>query len=194
MEISDILQIIDIEHTCNKKNLSFDSLGLVSYHQGDNVCTFIEHEKYIQEMTSNISVVLTTRDVAKILEKVVVDIGVCIVEKPREVYFLIHNYLSELDIYKRSSYYTQIGKNCKISDRAVIPKKNVIIGDNVLIEEFVVIKENTRIGDNCIIRAGCKIGGEGFEFKKNDDIIFGVKHIGSVIIGNNVEIQYNSDR
>ena len=48
------------------------------------------------------------------------------------------------------------------------------------------------INDNSIIRAGCKIAGEGFEFKNTSEEVFHVSHIGGVIIGESVEIQYNT--
>ena len=55
----------------------------------------------------------------------------------------------------------------------------------------------TRIGTNCNISsqaviAGCKIAGEGFEFKNTSEEVFHVSHIGGVIIGESVEIQYNT--
>jgi UDP-3-O-[3-hydroxymyristoyl] glucosamine N-acyltransferase len=79
-----------------------------------------------------------------------------------------------------------------ISPLASIALNNVIIGDNVLIEEFAVIRENTVIGDNSVIRAGVKVGGEGFECRRQADAIESVLHLGGVIIGKNVEVQYNT--
>ncbi len=192
MEISKILRRIGIDCSCNKTGLEFDSLGLAGYNKGNRVCTFIENEKYIKELTPNISVVLTKQSIAENMEKRGTDFGICIVENPRITYFLMHNYLSEAEAYAGARYESHIGKNCKISENAVVSPNNVNIGDNVLIEDFVVIKENTTIGDNSIIRAGCKIGGEGFEFKADGSAVFGVKHVGGVVIGRNVEIQYNS--
>lgn len=191
MKITTILEALNIDYSCHNYNTEFEALGLAGYNMGNRVCTFIESEKYIKEITPNISIVLTTENVAKLIEKNK-EFSVCIVDNPRLTYFLIHNYLSQRSEYKRESYSTRVGKNCSISDLAVIAKKNVTIGDNVIIEEFASIRENTEIGSNTVIRAGSKIGGEGFEFKKRDDAIFRVIHIGGVIIGNNVEIQYNT--
>ena len=69
----------------------------------------------------------------------------------------------------------------------------MIIGENAVIEEFVSIKENTVIGDDCVIRAGTRIGGPGFEIKNDGSKTITVDHIGGVRIGNNVEIQQNSN-
>lgn len=191
MNIVNVLKNINIECSCEKTG-EFESLGLVGYNKGNNVCTFIENEKYINDLSHNVSVVITNEEVGRILGKQNKNFVVCIVENPRVTYFLIHNYLSKLEGYKRTLFKTEIGNNCQISEHAIISETNVCIGNNVTVEEFAVIRENTIIGDNSIIRAGCKIGGEGFEFKTDSTIIFRVDHIGGVIIGKNVEIQYNS--
>lgn len=120
------------------------------------------------------------------------NVGVAIVENPRVVFFLLHNYLSGQEDYKNKRFKTEIGNDCNISKKAFIAEENVIIGENVTIEEFAVIYENTRIGDNSIVRSRVKIAGEGFEFKQQNAVIFPVKHMGGVLIGKNVEIQYNT--
>ena len=191
MYISTILKEMGIPHTRqNEQNVS--SLGLVEYNDGNDVCTFIENEKYIEKISNNIRMVFAKKDLLDVLNQKDGRFGVCIVEDPRLTYFRLHNYLSKDALYNRPCFPTQIGANCKISNHAVIADRNVVIGNNVTIEEFVVIRENTVIGDNSVIRAGCKIAGEGFEFKNTSEEVFHVNHIGGVIIGNSVEIQYNT--
>lgn len=191
MILSKILSEMKIDFFC-KDEKKVDSLGLAGYNKGDNVCTFIENEKYIDEITSNVAMILTNNNVAKYLEDKDISFGVCIVDNPRITYFIIHNFLSNSSEYTREKFETKIGENCTISDSAVISPQNVVIGNNVTIEEFVVIRDNTYIGDNSIVRAGCKIGGEGFEFKNTTKEVFRVNHIGGVVIGSNVEVQYNT--
>jgi UDP-3-O-[3-hydroxymyristoyl] glucosamine N-acyltransferase len=94
--------------------------------------------------------------------------------------------------YTRPEFETQIGNNCKISSLAHVDAKNVNIGNNVIIEEFVRIKRNTQIGNNVTIRSGAVIGGDGFEYRKADNEVFFVEHVGGVIIGNNVDIFSNT--
>ncbi|MEE0772734.1 MAG: DapH/DapD/GlmU-related protein [Anaerovoracaceae bacterium] len=191
MRISELMEkykIVDSYKIDNEKN--FDTLGLTESIIDVPYCTFIDDEKYSDNLSEYITMVLTTEELA---EKVLgINRGVCIVDNPRNTFFKLHNALGKSNDYMRESFDTVIGRNCNISKMAVIAEKNVIIGDNVTIEEFVVIRENTIIKDNCIIRAGVKIGSVDFEFKRENNTIFGVDHYGGVIIENNVEIQCNS--
>ena len=84
----------------------------------------------------------------------------------------------------------KIGINCSIGHNTII-EHNVKIGDNCNIGSNVIIK-NTIIGDNTNILDGAIVGKKGFGFfpDKNKNFIY--PHIGSVIIGNNVEIGCNN--
>ena len=191
MYISKILKEMGIPHIC-KNEQRVSSLGLVEYNDGKDVCTFVDNEYYLEKLSDNIQMVLIGEDLLDTLKQYRKSYGICVVENPRLTYFRIHNYLVNDISYRRTNFKTRIGTNCNISSQAVIADKNVIIGNNVTIEEFAVIRENTVINDNSIIRAGCKIAGEGFEFKNTSEEVFHVSHIGGVIIGESVEIQYNT--
>lgn len=171
------------------KDGEFTSLGLAIAECDEKLLTFIESEKYISGLSNKITALITTREIG---EKLKDKYGIIISERPRNDYFKLHNILSLTEGYRRESFDTTIGECCKISNLASISDKNVVIGNNVIIEEFVVIRENTVIGDNSIIRAGVILGGEGYEYKRADGIIMNVNHCGGVIIGDNVEVQYNS--
>ena len=191
MYISKILKEMGIPHIC-KNEQRVSSFGLVEYNDGKDVCTFVDNEYYLEKLSDNIQMVLIGEDLLDTLKQYRKSYGICVVENPRLTYFRIHNYLVNDISYRRTDFKTRIGTNCNISSQAVIADKNVIIGNNVTIEEFAVIRENTVINDNSIIRAGCKIAGEGFEFKNTSEEVFHVSHIGGVIIGESVEIQYNT--
>ena len=191
MYISKILKEMGIPHIC-KNEQRVSSLGLVEYNDGKDVCTFVDNEYYLEKLSDNIQMVLIGEDLLDTLKQYRKSYGICVVGNPRLTYFRLHNYLVNDISYRRTDFKTRIGNNCNISSQAVIADKNVIIGNNVTIEEFAVIRENTVINDNSIIRAGCKIAGEGFEFKNTSEEVFHVSHIGGVIIGESVEIQYNT--
>lgn len=191
MLLSDIFKECNcFEDAVLKNEKSFDYLALTASDVNGLLCVFIDNEKYISDVKENVRMIITVNSVAELLDSS--SYGLCIVNNPREVFFSIHNYLSDkrhkLEIKKK----TIIGNDCSISDLASISKDNVKIGNNVVIEEFVVIREHTTIGDNSIIRAGSIIGGQGFEFKRLKEGILSVAHAGGVIIGENVEIQYNT--
>lgn len=187
MKLTDICGLLeDVEVL---KDGMFSSLGLAISKCNKKLLSFVESEKYISSLGDNISCIITTEEIGKSLSD---RYGIIISKNPRMDYFKLHNKLTCNKEYIREEYETIIGENCDISKNAIISNTNVTIGKNVKIEDFVVIRENTVIGDNSIIRAGVIIGGEGYEYKRVDDIIMNVKHCGGVIIGNNVEIQYNS--
>jgi len=168
----------------------FQYLALAESDIGYSTCVFLDSSKYIDSISRSVSMVLTTEEMVPMFTEK--PFGLCVVESPRDLYFKIHNFLSNKDSYKRKQFQTRIGVNCQISPLACIATNNVVIGDNVVIEEFVVVREDTNIGDNSIVRAGCIIGGQGFEFKRDNNSIYSVAHAGGVRIGSNVEIQHNT--
>lgn len=191
MFISTILEEMNFKgqyRTIREKG--FQYLALAESDIGYSTCVFVESNKYIDCIARSVSMVITSEELAPMLTEK--PFGLCIVESPRDLFFKMHNYLSDKDDYKRKQFQTRIGANCQISPLAYIAMNNVVIGDNVVIEEFVVVRENTTIGDNSIVRAGCIIGGQGFEFKRDNNGIYGVAHAGGVRIGRNVEIQHNT--
>lgn len=192
MRISEILKNTNDNFGIYKtiRDEEFESLGLVGSNVNLKLCTFIEDEKYIDEISSNVSMIITNDNIAKKIKNK----GVCISKNPKITFFKLHNHLAETNDYtKTKRFKTTLGRNCKINPLASIASENVKIGDNVIIEEFVSIKENTIIGDNTIIRAGAVIGGEGFEYKRlSNGEILPVIHKGWVEIGNCVDIKQNS--
>lgn len=186
------MKLLDIKSLINGEIINdreFTSLGLAVSKCNEKLLSFIEDEKYIKELSDNITCLITTKEIGEAIKD---KYGVIVSKNPRMDYFKLHNKLSNNREYLRKTYKTIIGENCNISPMASISNTNVTIGNNVKIEEFVVIRENTVIGDNSIIRAGCILGGEGFEYKRTDGIIMNVTHCGGVIVGANVEVQYNT--
>ena len=195
MLLSVELPKIGIECSCFDEK-EFCSLGLAGYNDGKSVCTFLAASKYASGLSDGISMILTSRKVYEELRETADlsgDFGICIVDNPRLAYFLLHNALCSSESYARERFETRIADSAIIDPQAYIAPYNVIIGENTVIEEFVSVKENTVIGDDCVIRTGTKIGGPGFEIKNDGSKTITVTHIGGVRIGNNVEIQQNSN-
>lgn len=85
---------------------------------------------------------------------------------------------------------SKIGKACEINAGAVIGS-NVTIGDNCIIYPNVSIYDNCIIGKNVIIHAGTVVGSDGFGFVNTKEGHLKIKHIGRVVIEDNVEIGSN---
>lgn len=168
----------------------FESLGLITVKTNSKTITFLEDKKYINFLNENITTVFTTEELFEFIPQ---NIGVATCENPRIEFFKLHNYLFfNNEHYGRSKQDTLIGHGCRISNSSIISDYNVTIGNNVVLEENTIIRENVRIGNNTIIRAGSIVGGEGFDCKRiGKESIMMVAHAGGVLIGENVEIQYN---
>lgn len=79
----------------------------------------------------------------------------------------------------------QIGPNCVIEE-------GVVIGANTVIKSNVTVGYGCEIGADCILHSGVVIGADGFGFVKNGDEFLKIPQLGSVRIGNNVEIGANT--
>jgi len=190
MQLSKVLEAMGETGFRLEREREFDYLALSVSGISQPHCIFLDSEKFVGDIAESVTMILTTPALADKLADG--RYGLCITERPRLLFFRLHNYLSGQEGYRRPAFPTVIGENCCIHPMTSIAEENVIIGNNVVIEEFVVIRANTVIGDNCIIRAGVKIGGQGFEFKRQDGGILSVEHAGGVVLGNYVEIQHNS--
>ncbi|EKQ57009.1 MULTISPECIES: UDP-3-O-(3-hydroxymyristoyl)glucosamine N-acyltransferase [unclassified Clostridium] len=167
----------------------FNALDFANSRLNNKILTFIDDERYINRLSEYITCIICNSKIAKILPE---KYGICLSNNPRLDFYLTHNYLNKnSSSYMMQEFKTSIGENCKINNRSSISSKNVVIGNNVTIEEQVIIRENVKILDNSIIRAGAIIGGEGFQFNKVGKTIF-IEHGGGVIIGKDVEVQYNT--
>lgn len=192
MLLSEIIKFMNINldfKIVNEKE--FDVLSHINSSINTRTCVFLDDLKYKEYISKNVTMLITNNSIANEFD--FKNIGICIVEVPRLFFFELHNYLCLNEgNYIRKKFKSSIGLNCSISKLSSISEMNVHIGNNVIIEEFVVIKENTSIGNNSIIRAGTVLSGQGFEFKRKNNSIIKVEHVGGIIIGNNVEIQHNS--
>lgn len=191
MILSNIFNEIGMKEYQIENEQPFDYLALASSNAEKKFLTFLDDIKYLKDISRNATMVLINREIMSSFIPLK-NMGVCIVEQPRELFFKLHNYLCNDEEYRLKEYISRIGKNNQIATNSYIAEKNVTIGDNVIIEPFVTIYENVKIGNNVTIRSGARIGSEGYEFKKNIDEIMPVKHAGSVVIESNVEVQCNT--
>lgn len=162
----------------------FDIFGMLNTKQNDlKLLTYLSDKKYINELQNkSISCMICTKELMAFLPQHIT--GIIVAKDPTSTFWKLH------ENQKNNNMSTRIGENTTISKLAYISPNNVTIGDNVIIEEFVSIKAGTKIGNNVIVRSGSVIGGEGFQAQENADKSYKmVKHLGNVIIEDEVEIQ-----
>ena len=92
-----------------------------------------------------------------------------------------------------------IGPDASIGDRAVVHAgvtimQSAVVGQDSLIWPGVVIRDRCTLGDRCIIHPNVVIGADGFGYRPAADraSLIKIPHIGTVRIGNDVEIGANS--
>jgi len=96
-----------------------------------------------------------------------------------------------------------IGANAVIGEDAVIGEKTVInanvsigarakIGANGYLHPNVSIYHDVTIGSDCIVHSGAAIGSDGFGFAPSPDGYVKIYQLGTVVIGNRVEIGANT--
>ncbi|MCH7908761.1 MAG: UDP-3-O-(3-hydroxymyristoyl)glucosamine N-acyltransferase [Candidatus Hydrogenedentes bacterium] len=96
-----------------------------------------------------------------------------------------------LDAHVRVAQGAIIGNNAVIYAGAYIGR-DTVIGDDTVIYANVSIRERIRIGKRCIIHSNVGIGGDGFGFSPVNGTHHKISQIGTVIIGDDVEIGSNS--
>ena len=90
-----------------------------------------------------------------------------------------------------------IGEGTKLADGVII-YPNVYVGDDVSIGKDSIIYPQVFIGDRCAlgdrvgVHAGSSIGGDGFGYVQDNGSHRKIPQIGTVIIGNDVEIGANA--
>lgn len=86
---------------------------------------------------------------------------------------------------------TEIGGGCCIHDNCSIGDY-VKIGSDSILDSGVRIYDGVRIGARAVLHAGCVIGADGFGFTLNADHYEKFPQVGTVEIGDDVEIGANS--
>ena len=94
--------------------------------------------------------------------------------------------------------FVAIGADCRLGDEAVLHPHAVLYpgveaGDRLLVHAHAVIREGTRLGHDVILQPGVVLGGDGFGFVRRSDGSYAkVPQVGTVEIGDGVEVQANS--
>ncbi|MCA6071604.1 MAG: UDP-3-O-(3-hydroxymyristoyl)glucosamine N-acyltransferase [Endomicrobium sp.] len=181
-----------------------------------NEISFLGNLKYLSEALkteAGVILVATDTDVSKFQGKNIIKVA-----NPQYAYGLVLSIIEKerlgsieknIHVSASISKKAKVGKDAYIGQNVVIEAgseiddnarifpnvyigKDVKIGKDCLIYSNVVIRENTIIGDRVVIQPGAVIGGDGFGFVMTGDKIQKISQIGSVEIGNDVEIGANT--
>ena len=93
--------------------------------------------------------------------------------------------------------FTVIEEGAEIGDRTVIQAHGFVghdtkVGRDCLLHPRVTIRERVRIGDRCIFGPGAVVGCDGFGFTTHEGRHYKIPQVGTVEIGDDVEIQANT--
>jgi len=73
-----------------------------------------------------------------------------------------------------------------------VVERGAHIGADTVLKSRVTVGEDCVVGDRCIVHSGVVIGADGFGFAPNGDGWEKIEQLGSVVIGNDVEIGANT--
>jgi len=85
----------------------------------------------------------------------------------------------------------RIGARCFIGPGCIV-ERGATIGDDTRLVARVVIGHHVTIGERCVVQPGAVIGGDGFGFAPEKGAWVKVPQVGSVIVGDDVEIGANT--
>jgi UDP-3-O-[3-hydroxymyristoyl] glucosamine N-acyltransferase len=96
-----------------------------------------------------------------------------------------------------------VGAHAVIGDRATVGEATVIyphayvgpgaaIGSHCVLHPHVVVGERVRVGDRVILHAGVALGADGFGFVPHPDGHRKIPQVGTVVVGDDVEIGANT--
>jgi len=85
----------------------------------------------------------------------------------------------------------RVGARCYIGPGSVI-EADAVIGDDTRLVARVFIGHDVVLGARCILQPGAVIGGDGFGFANDKGAWVKVPQIGSVVVGDDVEIGANT--
>ena len=184
LELNNLNRDVEIEslELCNR--VSMDTPPCVTYITSKDYFPYLENKQ--------IKAVFLTAEVFQFLNKdISANLVTIIVKEPEKSFYKLHNYLAtETDFYEKNIEHV-IDENVSIHPTAVI-EDNVSIGSGSVIGANVVIHKNTIIGKNVHIHSNVILGTEGFQVLKSSNGPYLAKHIGGLIIGNEVSIGSSS--
>lgn len=181
----------------NKRQGVTDVSSVLKYRE--NSLTWIKSKEKYLEIQDKINADLIKAVIVDEPTHEVVDFKNAIIcDNPKGVFsIIISEYFKKDDFFKEMGLHTVIEKSAKLGNNVYIGNNcyigsNVTIGDDTRIYHNAVIHENVIIGNNCCLKSGVVIGQDGYGYSEEDGRYIKMPHLGSVIIGDNVDIGANT--
>ena len=209
-QLNDLIKNVRyIDQTIGNMNVYISNISTITQASLTDI-TFLTHYKYIKFLqNTKAGACILTKEHVKYSPK---ELNLIITSNPQLVYLQLIDkfypkslYKSEISDLALVSPSAVIGKDCCICKGAIVGKESILgnqvyIGHNVVIGNNIIIGDRTQvhssativsgnIGNDCVIYSGANIGQDGFGFIPGG---YKIRHVGSVKIGNNVEIGANS--
>ncbi|MCC7052652.1 MAG: UDP-3-O-(3-hydroxymyristoyl)glucosamine N-acyltransferase [Gemmatimonadaceae bacterium] len=187
IRLSDLASLVTIDIV---RDGAFSTLGAATSGTADTL-VFVEEPRWLRGLQGNphVSSVLTTPALAS---QVPDGVAVAVCASPRRAFFELHNLLARTDGFYWTDFATEVDPTARIHPRAYVAERNVRIGAGCVVEPNATVLERSVLGAGVVLRSGCTIGSQGFEFKRVDGRILAVTHAGGVRLGDAVEVQANS--
>ena len=106
---------------------------------------------------------------------------------------------AEVSPTARIGAFAIVGPRCSIGDGVVLQPRvtlgaGVIVGPQTILNTGVVVHDRCVIGAQCVLYSGAVIGSEGFGYRPNPKGpgVIRIPHIGTVVLGNGVEVGSNT--
>ncbi|MGQ0429974.1 MAG: UDP-3-O-(3-hydroxymyristoyl)glucosamine N-acyltransferase [Gammaproteobacteria bacterium] len=84
-----------------------------------------------------------------------------------------------------------VGERCSIAAHCVV-EEGARLGDDCRLHAGVTVCRGVRVGARCVMKPGAVAGSDGFGFAPDADGYVKVPHLGSLVIGDDVEIGSNT--
>lgn len=195
--IDDLLQLLkDCEFSNDTKNIFFDHISQINETEPNSLSWLSPIRKDKASLYGNTKVPILICDKNDIpCNEYNPNIKLHIFYKnPKIIFANILNFaFSEPDDQDKIHPTAIIHPNAKLHPSVKVGAYSIIgdciIGANTIIKNHVTINTAVEIGNHVVIYEYCSIGSDGFGFAKDDDDrLIKLKHIGKVIIEDEVEI------
>lgn len=194
ISVKEIANIIGAELKNAEPNLKVNALQTLTEAEQGSI-SFLSNPIYIKHLsTTKATVVIVSPE-----HESMCNTGILLTKNPRLALGKVLNICSEQKSVSTVIHPSavvassaKLGKNVRIGAGCVIAS-DCELDDNVTLHANVTLYQNVKIGKNTTVHSGTVIGSDGFGFALDENgKWFKMQHLGSVVIGENVEIGSNT--